>query len=330
MNRATPRANEGRHEQASDDLRRAIALKPDRYQAHVDLALLDKKVRHYEEARKHLETAIGLDPPGLVLTTLHAEQAHLLLLMGKPAEALRATDDRLKVEPDAAEVLGVRAAALLELRRFEESVAEFTRCLSLRPGSARLADIFRGRGQARMKLKEYAGAVDDYTKVLGLHTDWEILNHRGWAFSFAEAHQLALRDFEAALDLNPSSLEALIGRGLARVALGRDAEAIKDAEDALGRTCEDPAMLHNIACIFGRAAGRGDPTGQYPGRAVSALRRALDRLPADQRRPFWDETVLTDDYLDAIRGSTEFRELKQQVERDYPSATPRSARTGDR
>jgi tetratricopeptide (TPR) repeat protein len=232
--------------------------------------------------------------------------------MGKPADSLRACDALLSVEPGATEVLGVRAAALLKLGRFSESVGEFTRYLDR--GGAPSPVIYRGRGEARMKLTDFLGAVDDYTRALGPKPDWQILTDRGWAYFFADAPRLALRDFQAALLLNASNVETLIGRGLAHVALKQDSAAVKDAEEALRRHPDDAEMLFNIACIFGRAASRQDPRGQYPHQAVVALGLALGRLPAPARRPFWREKVLHDDYLDAIRQSPEFKKLGETLE----------------
>jgi tetratricopeptide (TPR) repeat protein len=320
VNRAALKVAQGMRPDAAVDLERAVALKPDRYRAYVNLALLCKGDHRYAEAARHLDTAIRLNPPDLVMTTLHAEQAHLLLLMKKPAEALNACDVLLKLRPGAAEVLGVRAAALLKLGRYSESVGEFT--VYLERGGTPSADIYSGRGQARMKLGDYQGAVDDYTRALGLKPDWEIQMHRGWAYFSAEAPQLALRDFETALRLSPSSVETLIGRGLARVTLSQDATAVADANEALKRPPGDPMMLHNIACIFGRAASRKDPAGQYRRHAVSALRLALKQLPAHARKPFWRDKVLPDSYLDAIRQSPEFLELGERTEQDHSSAIP--------
>jgi tetratricopeptide (TPR) repeat protein len=173
-----------------------------------------------------------------------------------------------------------------------------------------------------MKVGDYPGAVDDYTRALGPGPDPEMLADRGMAYFFADAPRLALRDFQGALQLNPSSVEALVGRALAYVALGQDAEAIADAREAIARPCDDPMMLFNIACVFGRAAIRRDPAGQYRSQAVRALRRALDRLPPPARRPFWREKVVKDGYLDAVRRSPEFRELGERLERSHSGAIP--------
>jgi len=81
----------------------------------------------------------------------------LLLLVEKPEDALHACDVLLQADPDAAGILGVRATALLKLGVFRGAEREFTRYLER--GGEPTADIYRGRGQSRMELKEFPGAV---------------------------------------------------------------------------------------------------------------------------------------------------------------------------
>jgi tetratricopeptide (TPR) repeat protein len=286
----------------------------------VDLAFLRTQQQRYEEAFQRLDEAIQRAPPPLILADLRVEWAHLLLLVGTYGDAVRACDDLLAEHLGGTDPFRVRAKALLELGNVAASAESFTQYL--KRGGTPAADIFRGRGQARMKLGDYLGAVDDYTRALELNADAKIVAHRGWALFFAEAPRMALRDFEESLRLDPSGLEPLIGRGLARVALGHDPEAVADAEQALHRSPVDPDQWYNIACIFAQAASRHDPERLYQRQALTALRQALERRPINARMPFWRTKVLPDHYLDAIRPSPEFLELGRQLEDAPPRATP--------
>ena len=207
-------------------------------------------------------------------------------LAGRPRDALEACDAILASRPDAAEVLGVRAHALLALKRDRDALRSFDRYLEV--GGAPTSDVYRGRGQARMKLGDYAGAADDYTRALLIKPDGDIQTHRGWAYFFAEAPGLALRDFEEAVRLDPENVDARVGRGLARVALGQTGAAVADAEEALRAPRRRPRCSHNIACIFAQAAGRGDPSSRHR-RKLSTTRRRRDppgpRPPPRRRSP---------------------------------------------
>jgi serine/threonine-protein kinase len=314
VNRAALWSTQARTAQAAADLEQAVTVRPDRFRAHVNLGLLRKREHRYAQAAEHLERALALELPELVRADLQVEQAHLLLLLGKRADAVRACDAFLKLHPDAGAVLGIRAQAWLEQGDTTAAARDFTQALDRRQGVGVPADLFRGRGQARMKLGDYPGAVDDYTRALELQPDQEIRTHRGWAYFFADSPAMALRDFEESLRLGPMSIDARIGRGLARVALGQDPAALGDAQWALQHPPGDPDLLLNLACIFGRAAGRQDPDGHHRRNAVAALDLALQRLPPQARRQFWCEKVLRDSYLEPIRRCPEFLGLARHVE----------------
>ena len=63
-----------------------------------------------------------------------------------------------------------------------------------------------------------------------------LLARRGRLYLNSDAPKLALRDFEEAINLDPSSrssADAYLGRGLARASLGLYREAVADASRAL-------------------------------------------------------------------------------------------------
>ena len=90
---------------------------------------------------------------------------------------------------------------------------------------------------------------------------------RGWAYLVSGAPHLALRDFEEAIRLDPSSGDAYSGRGSALVALGRCREAVADAEESLRHGESDARSHYSAARILALAANRSRK------RAVSRIRR---------------------------------------------------------
>jgi tetratricopeptide (TPR) repeat protein len=156
-------------------------------------------------------------------------------------KALADCDAALRAAPENPLPHGVRAQCLLELKRYADAELAYDEYLRL--GGEQNADVFRGRGQARMKSGRYPEAVDDYTRALERRSDGEIYLHRGWAHFFSDSWKLALRDFEKAISLNPDQDDAYTGRGLSLVMLGRYRQAAADAEEALRRKPESPEML---------------------------------------------------------------------------------------
>src|SRR5271166_4395804 len=94
-------------------------------------------------------------------------------------------------------------------------------------------------GLARLAGDDHAGAIDDFTRALGLRPEpapavkTRLLNRRGWAHHFTDAPRLALADFESSLQLLKDQSDALGGRGLARIRLGQWRPAVADAEAAV-------------------------------------------------------------------------------------------------
>ena len=170
----------------------------------------------------------------------------------------------------------------LALGRYPEAARAFD--LYLEKGGPPLPDVFRGRGQARMKLGDYLGARDDYTRVVLEQPGAEIYEHRGWAYFFADAWQPALRDFDDALRLDPARGDAYTGRALARVMLGRYREAVTRCRRGAERKPSAPEMMHNLACVFAQAAARAEADTAAPDRLAAppaTASRAVARRPPD-------------------------------------------------
>jgi tetratricopeptide (TPR) repeat protein len=348
VNRGALRVRQGRLDEAIADLRTATDLLPDQCEAHVNLARAYDEQHRVDEAARvldralplvrrpaalhrararlavgrqdltaalgDLDRAITLEAPGLASD--HAERGRILHRQDQAAEAVRAYDRALRLAPDDAEVLRWRAEALVALRSYREAVRSYDECLRHGPEDA---DVYWARGLARANPGEHEEAVSDYTRALALRAGAPLYTDRGWAFIHCEAWQLALRDFEEAVRLDPAYVEAYTGRGYVRVKRGQYREAAADAGRAARLGPKTPESRFNLACLFAQAAGRAgaaaDPTdgdalkGHCQERALDLLRRALGDLPAGERLPFWRGNAADPD-LDPIRGSAEFRRLE--------------------
>ncbi len=354
----------GRLERAAADLEEAVRLHPERWQVRLTLAQVYREQKRWQEAIAALDTAVGLGPreatiyrtrghfhrkhgdrqlalldldravrleqPGNVrlIANDHVARARLLLTLGRPAEAGAACDEALRLRPDHGEALQLRGEVLLALGRFDGAERLFSRCI--RQGWQE-GDVYRGRGLARMRQGDFPGAVEDYSQALLGKRDAEILQHRGWAFFFADAWKLARRDFDEAIRLKPQTHDAFLGRGLARVMLGDYRGAVADAEEARrANRLDTPEKMHNLACIYSLAAGRAKVDAREPQRqvleesyrrqAVEALRKTLPLLPRSQRLSFWQKQMRPDPALDPIRDSADFSRLDRTLQRQYPSA----------
>ena len=138
-----------------------------------------------------------------------------------------------------------------------------------------------------------------------------LLSRRGWLYIVSDAPRLALHDFEAAIQIDPSIGDAYNGRGFARLRLGEHRDAVADAEECLSFGEPNSHLLYNAARVYALAAviaaaevrQKGQETvtlvARYQDRATGLLREAVKRMPDDQRASFWREVVPADPALRA-------------------------------
>ena len=108
--------------------------------------------------------------------------------------------------------------------------------------------------------------------------------------------------------------------------MGRDREALDDAEEAvrLGPAAADDWF--NLACTFSLVAGRGgsgpDRSAGYRRRALVLLGKALDSIPPERRPAYWRDKVLRDADLLAVRDTPEFARIGAALADHRPEPDP--------
>jgi serine/threonine protein kinase/tetratricopeptide (TPR) repeat protein len=338
-NRGVLRIKENRPGDAVTDLTAAIKLKPNEYQAYVNLAQAYRRLDKMDQALEQLHRAVELEPtlahlyrlrarlhlerkePALALKDFdqairrespdspalvdyRVERGRLLLRDGKHQGALADFDAALRLRKDHPLAQRLRAEALFQLGRYPEVIEAFDRYLET---GKPLESVYRGRGLAKAELGKYPGAVEDFTKALELQPTSAVQAYRGWAHLVCDAPKLALRDFELAIDLDPKNGDAYNGRGYVRATLGRWGEAVRDADEALRLGPRSPRLLYNAARIKAQC-GQANQT-----RAIDLLREALEMLPPEQRAGFWNANVRADAALQALRRQPQFLRLEAEM-----------------
>jgi tetratricopeptide (TPR) repeat protein len=345
----------GRWREAVNDLRAAIALRPDAPEAYVNLAEAHRGHQDWQAARAALDQALALrpddaalyhtraelklhhladpaaarrdfaqaiahEPPGSTaerLATDYVELAHLQRLAGEHDAALASCAAALRVQPDYAPAYQRRAEALLAMNRYGDAGEALDRYLLKGPPTPK---VYEALGLLRAGQRKYTKAVDAFSRSLALKQDAGTLCYRGLAYLKLDAPQLALDDFEAALQLDPGQAVARSGRGRARARLGQLAAAREDAEASLHPGRPTAPLLLNAACVYARAAGqleaqaggRSVPAGAaypYQERALELLRAALREVPSPQRPDFWRANVSNEPDLAPLRRATGMLEL---------------------
>jgi eukaryotic-like serine/threonine-protein kinase len=342
VNRGVLRVRQERFEDAVTDLKSAIDLKPKAYQAYVNLAQAYRRLNKLDLSLDQMNRSIGLEPglahlyrlrarlqiernqPSLALADFdqairrentsspfqvddHVERGRLLLSGGKHAEALGSFDAALALEKDHSLGQRLRAETLFRLGRFDEVIKAFDRYLETgKPQES----VYRGRGLAWAELGQYAAAIEDFTKALELHPTSAVQAYRGWTHLVVDAPKLALRDFELAIELDPSNGDAYSGRGFVRAGQGHYREALQDAAEALHRGPTSPRLLYNVARIYAQCPGLNRE------RAVALIEEALSSLPAAERRGFWATHIRSDAVLAGLRRHPALARLYNELPRE--------------
>jgi tetratricopeptide (TPR) repeat protein len=279
---------------ATADLTAAVRLKPQDYQAHVNLARAYQLSRQDDAAVRELDRAIELSPPS-ALAALYRTRARLHQEASRLPEAVRDLDEAARHEsggkssaqaaedllakgrllsqardykgavaafdaaltalPDHQAALRARAEALLRLQRDDDALRDLNRLLEIERGrQSGAAPLFRVRAGIRAKAGDYQGAIEDYTHVLGLESDHTAFAARGWAFLALDSPVLAQTDFDRAVRLNPKDGDAHNGLAYARVKLGRYQDAVLNAEEALRLGPTSARTAYNAARVFAQAS----------------------------------------------------------------------------
>ena len=347
-NRSVLWARQERWDDAEADLKKAIALRPGDHLAHVNRAAVrrqrndlqgaveamdravecrpDDGLLYYTRARDHLarkdaakarrdlEQAIaqmreGRD--GDRLASAWVELGVLKHRAGQLPEALADFDAALAVQPHYPPAHRQQAQTLAKLKKYREAGQALDLYLKNGPPAA---DVYLARGMIHSQFREYASAVEAYSRTLMLKADPRTFTHadaltrRGWAYLQLEAHALALADFEEALKRRPAHASSLCGRGNARILLGQVSEAVRDGEAALRLEGATQQELQ-VACIFSRAAGLLSLTKQgrewlqsrYEERAADLVCQALRRMPEKERAAYWRSHIQTEAALASVR-----------------------------
>jgi len=345
-------------QEAIEDLQEAIRLQPDSYVGYVNLAQAHQGLKQWDKAlavlnqaigkapgvglvyetrarvrrerqdqaaaRADFEKAIALEPAGSAsprLAGMLVELGRLLERGGNPRAALERYDAALKAQPDYALAHRFRAEALLALGRRREAAVDLDRYLKLEREPS--AQAYRARGLLHVREGQYPAAVVMFTLALQREPDdLATCCDRGWAYLLQDAARPALADFETVLHKQANNVEALLGRGNARVRLRQVAEAVLDAEAADKAGLLDERQLYNLTCIYALTVaqleldsrGKRDPLTDrrialYEEKALGCLNRTLDKVTPERRATFWRQQVEVDPALTAIRRGAAYFEL---------------------
>jgi serine/threonine protein kinase/Flp pilus assembly protein TadD len=211
------------------------------------LLLAWSRVRLHPDDRAALEQALGLldraeSIEGLTLSrALGEDRARYLRQLGQEKAAAEAAAAAQAIPPATARDHYLFATSCARDGRYADAVRALDQALLLNP---RHYWSVAQRGICRQELGQATLAVADFSTCIGLWPEfaWGYFN-RGYALERSGNRTEALADYTAAVERDPEFVLAYLNRGLARLELKQHREALADFDQAM-RLGRDDAFLH--------------------------------------------------------------------------------------
>ncbi|MBR0973531.1 MULTISPECIES: tetratricopeptide repeat protein [Bradyrhizobium] len=194
----------GRHNEARESYRKALALRSNYALALSNLGNANAALELYQDALESFDKALAINGN---LSEAHNGRGWALCRLRAYDEAIASLSRALSIKPDYASALANRAVAWRELQRFDEAMADCNRAIAVAPGDA---NGWLSRANVLLQTRQTAEASRDCEKALAIDP------------GFAQAHSLlgqcffalgrvdeALASFDRALELQPD-LESTI------------------------------------------------------------------------------------------------------------------------
>ena len=220
----TALAEEGEFERASEELREALRLRPQFFQAAYDLGVLLDRRGETDAAIEYFREAGRLRPTD---ATVHLSLGGALMQKGHVDEAVALYRDGLKLRPNFPNLHFNLGVALIHERKIGEAISELTKAVELRPW---------------------------YTEAYAA---------LGGALVLQGRQDEAVVQYQKALRLNPDDSGSRINLGLALARTGRSTAAITQLREAVRRNRENPDAHHVLAAILFEAGRMREARAEY-------------------------------------------------------------------
>jgi len=210
---ASPAAQRGmilleqrRYPEAEKYFRDALADEPNDPFALYYLALCQHNQDHHKEALETIGRALALEPE---MGDFHALKAFILVDLRRPADALAASEEALRIEPDSDFALTARAAGFLSRQEWSSAELAARKALELNPDNPTAANQLAHALRLQNRLHESA----EQTGYMLAQDPQSADNHStaGWVALQRGDHRQAEQHFLEALRLAPEAEYARAG-----------------------------------------------------------------------------------------------------------------------
>lgn len=280
------------HEEALEDLKHAVELKPDlEHVAQKNMGLSLHALNKYNEASRAFIRALAAQPecvecwfslgktlgklypgrkaprqlrsvsvPRLNTPGVISCRASALRDLGFLDEALEDFTRAIKLNVNAESAYYGRGKVYLKKNLYTEAINDFTRAINLAPTSESLANSLKRRADAYYKSNHLEEALVDINRAIELdRNNLYYIKRRGEVYQWLGQYDNALADFQYVSSLHKDTDETWDDKnntlGLVLSYLGRYAEAVENYEQELKDDPDSYTSLYNLAVTKSRWQG---------------------------------------------------------------------------
>lgn len=208
---------------ALSDLNKAVALRANAL-SHMNRALVLNKMGEYDMAEIDFNQAISKDSTD---AKVYLNYGNLFFNKAQYEKALVYYNRALTLDTTIANIYSSRAAVYANLGRLDEGLTDLDKALALNPY---MLDALQNRMVINFNKRTYEPIIKDATTYLRMSPSPGIYNLRAEANKFLGNNDLALRDYNEAIRLDPGEAIYLNNRAKFYRSIGRNAEAQRDEQ----------------------------------------------------------------------------------------------------
>ena len=202
-----------------------------------------QRLGRLEEALKAYDKGVTLKPED---AELWKSMGFVLTNLDRANEAILAFQYVLKLSPRHKEAANVCSRLLFEAARYDEAVACYNICAELEPRAA----IFQDRGLCHARMSRFELALADYERALQLDPDRADTHHNlGYVHLRCGRYDAALQCIERAAALNPDRVDFLISKGVVATEKHSFDEAFDSYNRALVIKPDDANAQWNLSLL---------------------------------------------------------------------------------
>jgi tetratricopeptide (TPR) repeat protein len=257
----------GELKQATEDLNRLLEQDPENQTIRLTAGEALIGLEQYDEAIKHIDTAIEQQPT----PTAYILRAQAQALQEKVDEAIKDLDQAIKLDARDADALSMRARLYYSQDRLALAAEDVRRWLQVTPDNPE-AILLRSLISAAQA--DLPAAIRDMELLLKSdpeNTDWQL--QLALYYNAGERPRKAIEQYTGLIETDAENWMARRGRGDAYLSVGDHHKAVADYEQAYQLRADHSGLLNNFAWVLATSPDDDIRDGQ---RAIKLATKACE------------------------------------------------------